>query len=129
MFMYVFSDCIYILVGVFLIVFFFYIFIYMFYVFIILFVFFFFSSRRRHTRLTCDWSSDVCSSDLPRGTTELISSTCLNGSLRERGFSENWCGVRRSAACLAMGASQFLLGYPHASRQVRIAVKIARPGR
>src|SRR6266480_2500796 len=28
------------------------------------FIFFFFSSRRRHTRLTCDWSSDVCSSDL-----------------------------------------------------------------
>src|SRR6266571_4870038 len=28
--------------------------------------FFFFSSRRRHTRLTCDWSSDVCSSDLRR---------------------------------------------------------------
>src|SRR5690242_20826368 len=27
---------------------------------------FFFSSRRRHTRLTCDWSSDVCSSDLCR---------------------------------------------------------------
>src|SRR6267154_3314585 len=25
---------------------------------------FFFSSRRRHTRWTCDWSSDVCSSDL-----------------------------------------------------------------
>src|SRR6266480_5267816 len=29
-----------------------------------MFFFFFFSSRRRHTRLTCDWSSDVCSSDL-----------------------------------------------------------------
>src|SRR5438046_7306405 len=29
-----------------------------------LFVFFFFSSRRRHTRLVSDWSSDVCSSDL-----------------------------------------------------------------
>src|SRR6266480_6630852 len=28
------------------------------------YVLFFFSSRRRHTRLTCDWSSDVCSSDL-----------------------------------------------------------------
>src|SRR2546430_16744377 len=27
--------------------------------------FFFFSSRRRHTRFDCDWSSDVCSSDLP----------------------------------------------------------------
>src|SRR5689334_23642096 len=28
------------------------------------FFFFFFSSRRRHTRWNCDWSSDVCSSDL-----------------------------------------------------------------
>src|SRR5438034_7164458 len=28
---------------------------------------FFFSSRRRHTRSLCDWSSDVCSSDLARG--------------------------------------------------------------
>src|SRR5437016_7158768 len=27
---------------------------------------FFFSSRRRHTRLVSDWSSDVCSSDLYR---------------------------------------------------------------
>src|SRR5207247_5693175 len=27
---------------------------------------FLFSSRRRHTRSTRDWSSDVCSSDLPR---------------------------------------------------------------
>src|SRR5256886_8842408 len=33
--------------------------------------YFFFSSRRRHTRFDCDWSSDVCSSDLwthPMGT-------------------------------------------------------------
>src|SRR5256885_5885057 len=29
--------------------------------------FFFFSSRRRHTRLQGDWSSDVCSSDLRVG--------------------------------------------------------------
>src|SRR5205807_4438981 len=29
-------------------------------------VLFFFSSRRRHTRLQGDWSSDVCSSDLSR---------------------------------------------------------------
>src|SRR5260370_39660803 len=27
-------------------------------------MYFFFSSRRRHTRFKCDWSSDVCSSDL-----------------------------------------------------------------
>src|SRR3989475_12040174 len=30
--------------------------------------FFFFSSRRRHTRFDCDWSSDVCSSDLTLGS-------------------------------------------------------------
>src|SRR2546430_5094924 len=29
-------------------------------------LYFFFSSRRRHTRFDCDWSSDVCSSDLER---------------------------------------------------------------
>src|SRR2546427_1747179 len=29
-----------------------------------MFIVFFFSSRRRHTRFDCDWSSDVCSSDL-----------------------------------------------------------------
>src|SRR6266850_3791631 len=30
-------------------------------------IYFFFSSRRRHTRLQGDWSSDVCSSDLHDG--------------------------------------------------------------
>src|SRR5207237_7105976 len=30
----------------------------------VVFISFFFSSRRRHTRFKCDWSSDVCSSDL-----------------------------------------------------------------
>src|SRR5688500_19580044 len=33
-------------------------------------VIFFFSSRRRHTRLQGDWSSDVCSSDLNRVSTQ-----------------------------------------------------------
>src|SRR5690606_41047707 len=32
--------------------------------FLWLFCFFIFSSRRRHTRFSRDWSSDVCSSDL-----------------------------------------------------------------
>src|SRR2546430_4586736 len=32
---------------------------------------FFFSSRRRHTRFDCDWSSDVCSSDLLKAQSEL----------------------------------------------------------
>src|SRR2546430_17558009 len=34
------------------------------YLLVVDFFFFFFSSRRRHTRFDCDWSSDVCSSDL-----------------------------------------------------------------
>src|SRR2546430_5667779 len=33
---------------------------------LVIYFFFFFSSRRRHTRFDCDWSSDVCSSDLAR---------------------------------------------------------------
>src|SRR5207249_7251984 len=33
--------------------------------FFVYFFFYFFSSRRRHTRSKRDWSSDVCSSDLP----------------------------------------------------------------
>src|SRR2546422_4919301 len=34
----------------------------------LIFLFFFFSSRRRHTRCSRDWSSDVCSSDLACGS-------------------------------------------------------------
>src|SRR5205085_7403697 len=36
---------------------------------------FFFSSRRRHTRFDCDWSSDVCSSDLVPGISKFVLST------------------------------------------------------
>src|SRR5689334_23452036 len=43
---------------------FFFFFFFFFHLFIFFFFFFFFSSRRRHTRWNCDWSSDVCSSDL-----------------------------------------------------------------
>src|SRR2546430_13221511 len=39
------------------------------YVSAVIVLFFFFSSRRRHTRFDCDWSSDVCSSDLRREST------------------------------------------------------------
>src|SRR5690242_21235673 len=54
------------LCGFFFVVFylFFVYFFFFFVTFFFFFFFFFFSSRRRHTRLTCDWSSDVCSSDL-----------------------------------------------------------------
>src|SRR2546429_4891632 len=35
-------------------------------------IFFFFSSRRRHTRCSRDWSSDVCSSDLLLASLALV---------------------------------------------------------
>src|SRR5438046_8759760 len=47
-------------------------------------IFFFFSSRRRHTRLVSDWSSDVCSSDLPRPTSAWPQSAGAPGPLRKR---------------------------------------------
>src|SRR5205085_4901091 len=45
--------------------------------------FFFFSSRRRHTRFDCDWSSDVCSSDLSRYA--LHASTSVGSGVRLAG--------------------------------------------
>src|SRR2546430_3809321 len=46
----------------------------------IMIVYFFFSSRRRHTRFDCDWSSDVCSSDLDANVIEkaVFSNVYLN---------------------------------------------------
>src|SRR5258706_12074598 len=38
--------------------------------------FFFFSSRRRHTRLVSDWSSDVCSSDLCERSIRAETNSC-----------------------------------------------------
>src|SRR5713101_5595062 len=56
--------------------------------------FFFFSSRRRHTRLTCDWSSDVCSSDLFDSQsdtgTHSLNHCCRNLFLSGQGLLNNW---------------------------------------
>src|SRR6267142_6745760 len=61
--------------------------------------FFFFSSRRRHTRLTCDWSSDVCSSDLRPAK--------LDADVREKmaALASSDPVARASAAC-ALGRMQ-----------------------
>src|SRR5574341_1321916 len=48
---------------------------------------FFFSSRRRHTRLVGDWSSDVCSSDLPRA--DLLQNGLVGFPCSPRDFQES----------------------------------------
>src|SRR5690606_40633293 len=40
---------------------------------------FFFSSRRRHTRFSRDWSSDVCSSDLALGVLDVVLLAAVDG--------------------------------------------------
>src|SRR5437868_11171918 len=42
---------------------------------------FFFSGRRRHTRSKRDWSSDVCSSDLPAILWSLFAGALLLGAM------------------------------------------------
>src|SRR3989454_10100883 len=49
--------------------------------------FFFFSSRRRHTRLQGDWSSDVCSSDLFYGEFDFVDG---NFGGKNDGADESW---------------------------------------
>src|SRR5690606_39916597 len=63
-------------------------------VYLFIFVDFFFSSRRRHTRFSRDWSSDVCSSDLIRASpasaaTAMDSASTLNTRRAAGRVSEN----------------------------------------
>src|SRR2546430_13368037 len=65
---------------------------------------FFFSSRRRHTRFDCDWSSDVCSSDLAGKTNDVMinvpsATTALPIFDRELSLSAN--SIARDAGMLA----------------------------
>src|SRR5205085_8147575 len=66
---------------------------------------FFFSSRRRHTRFDCDWSSDVCSSDLKQhesresNSIHVVLLTFFNGAGLQRSEERRVgkeCRVRRS---------------------------------
>src|SRR5690606_6265582 len=60
--------------------------------------FFFFSSRRRHTRFSRDWSSDVCSSDLDENIAHVVDTAeeladwphDPTGELRSRRHRLNW---------------------------------------
>src|SRR5205807_7981920 len=85
----------------------FFIFFFLFCVFLFFF-FFFFSSRRRHTRLQGDWSSDVCSSDLPSTSCVPALSSFTPASSSLRGMSSQYESlVQRCIAALASPSSFF----------------------
>src|SRR5262249_59969486 len=67
------------------------------------YVFFFFSSRRRHTRLVSDWSSDVCSSDL--------SAAGLSGSYVEARTCDVWTGPCFANAEVNLDGKHAVLGW------------------
>src|SRR2546430_7916728 len=67
-------------------------------------VVFFFSSRRRHTRFDCDWSSDVCSSDLSTlsGTTTVAT---VNGVASFSTLTLDKTGTSYALTATAIGLS------------------------
>src|SRR5256886_4927651 len=72
---------------------------------------FFFSSRRRHTRFDCDWSSDVCSSDLPNVPIEDVAGAVKEliqaGKVKHFGLSEAGVQtIRRAHAVQPLTALQ-----------------------
>src|ERR687893_1914201 len=89
---------------------------------------FFFSSRRRHTRSLCDWSSDVCSSDLtgpgirvdtgigvgdviPPAYDSMVAKVIAWGRDRPEALARLRCALRETTVVLAGGTTtkSFLL--------------------
>src|SRR5689334_24856196 len=58
--------------------------------------FFFFSSRRRHTRWNCDWSSDVCSSDLA-GASQRLTVVVGSAGAGKSVLLSSWAAARQPA--------------------------------
>src|SRR6267154_2595664 len=77
-------------------------------------VFFFFSSRRRHTRWTGDWSSDVCSSDLHldgEARVDLTDGSCRLGSATVQ-ILTRWLDVRAAIVAELEGSDPGYLWIP-----------------
>src|SRR5256884_829190 len=77
--------------------------------------FFFFSSRRRHTRCSRDWSSDVCSSDL------LALRIAVNRELEELGQF-----LSRTPAAMNAGGRSVVVSYH--SREDRLVKRAFHEG-
>src|SRR5690606_40951936 len=79
--------------------------------------FFFFSSRRRHTRFSRDWSSDVCSSDLAGNITQATRALTVKAAPKPdpgNGGPEDRGDKGGSKACLAAKKKQ---------KQLRLSVR------
>src|SRR5437588_3458406 len=73
---------------------------------------FFFSSRRRHTRSLCDWSSDVCSSDLKEQLAKVWDEHTRSGTHQsKREPFPNWVSseVMKEAAALCVAEAEKIL--------------------
>src|SRR5256886_13305415 len=66
------------------------------------YIYFFFSSRRRHTRFDCDWSSDVCSSDL-----KLAGELFVRAELKQH-FIVRTSAIYGKSPCRAKGGLNFV---------------------
>src|SRR5690606_41179606 len=68
-------------------------------------LFFFFSSRRRHTRFSRDWSSDVCSSDLLNvteapGTAQMVEAVTIDDA--SKSFSDTTTTIKVSISLMPL---------------------------
>src|SRR6266436_6255710 len=85
--------------------------------------FFFFSSRRRHTRCSRDWSSDVCSSDLWMAGFGFKRRLATTNSAFDRAiYSSTWL---HAAAQIAACQSERVLDPPFAFAQLLIVTAFA----
>src|SRR6476661_4460031 len=76
-------------------------------------LFFVFSSRRRHTRFKCDWSSDVCSSDLlrlERLKSSLRADSDVTSALYEAGYGSSRSLYERAPEQLGMTPATYRRG-------------------
>src|SRR5438034_11475003 len=89
---------------------------------------FFFSSRRRHTRSLCDWSSDVCSSDLlpPRRTRHALGRGPRRAAYRPDGVALRYGAPAGEPAADAAGCHGRAVLFRRAGARARVRGSVGR---
>src|SRR2546427_7304723 len=85
--------------------------------------FFFFSSRRRHTRFDCDWSSDVCSSDLGAVAAARIRARGVQRDARGRGRAGSGAIPSRVSGRRSMVPRLKACGFPLVRTVDQVAIR------